>query len=224
MSALVVGIVCAIATGVALFAWFRRSKTDQAQPESDSFSPNYASITSGDLRESARLAELQIKEAGEATATLEKKAVLLITLCIALLAYLGPKEFNTKETAYALHDVIRVAAFVFVALSAIVAAKVVDLGGQGVAGLSPKRIAYYSQYYANQPMDLALRYTLEKYQGFIDKAEDVHTKKSIIFKKAKDLLLYGIAGTLGWVGAELFVLFKPYLAEVIANIRAYIGQ
>ena len=225
MNALAFGVVCAAATGVALFWWFRRSKTDQAKPESDSFSPNYEFIESGDLRESARLAELQIKEADEATTTLEKKAVLLITLCIALLAYLVPKDFGERDAAYALHDIIRAAAFLFAALSATIAAKVVDLGGRGVAGLGPKRIAYYAQYYpGKQPMDLALRYTLEKYQGIIDRAAIVHTNKVIVFKQAKDCLLYGIACTSGWVSAEVFVLFEPCLAETIAKCLAHIGQ
>ena len=234
MGALAFGIVCAIATGVALFGWFRGAlfgwfhlpQAGETKPAPEKFVPDYAHITdSNHLRESARLAELQIKEAREATEALEKKAVLLITLCIAVLTYLGAKEFGEKDAAYAPHDIIRVAAFVFAAVSAAIAARVVDLGWQGVAGLSPKRIAYYAQYYSDKkPMDLALRYTLEKYQDIIDKAEDMHTKKVAMFLKAKNCLLCGIAGSLGWMGAELFVLFEPHLAETIAKFLARIGQ
>ena len=199
MSALVVGIVCAIVTGVALFGWFRRTEKDAP----DLFSPDYVFITDPEhLRESVRLAELKIKEINEATATLEKKAVLLITLCALLLTYLGAQEY-----ANAAYEFIKGAAFVFLTISAVIAAKAVEFGRQGAAGLNPEIFAHYAKNYNDRALELAHRYLLDKYQSIINKADNMHKEKSKIFRNAKVFLIIGFSLALAWIIADFSAAF-----------------
>ena len=199
MGALVFGIVCAAATGVALFLWFGPPKKETLV----SFSHENIPVENLEhLRESARLAELQIKEFNEATATLEKKAVLLITLCAALLAYVGAADFNHSQ-----HEFIRGAAFVFLIVSAVVGAKVVDLGRQGMAGLTPAISEHYAEHAGGEATALMLRFTLDKYQSIINNADETHKEKSRIFRIAKVFLIIGFSCALAWTVADFSVTF-----------------
>lgn len=198
MGALAFGVVCAVAFTAALFVGFRRPQEN----EPDSFSHKNVFITEPEhLRESVRLAELLIKEISEATATLEKKAVLLITLCAALLAYLG-----ARDIAYAPYEAIRGAAFLALIISALIAAKAMDLRRQSVAGLHLAMCEYYAkEAKPDEALPLSLRYALDKYRFIINEAEAMHREKSKMFNKAKSCLIVGIALTLAWTAAWVVI-------------------
>lgn len=190
-----VGASVAIALTCALLLIFRRPQATENAAQK--LKPgDITQITKpDDLRESARLAELRIKELSDAVTTVEKKSIQLIALCLALLGYLA---VNHGDSAYA---IIKLPALVSLFIAGFWGFKAAYLGTHGTMGFNPDSFARCINKGGDASCEV-LHCVLKKYQKAIEQINETQKSKVRDVKKAKPFLVIGISFTLGWLIAD----------------------
>lgn len=149
------------------------------------------------LRASMHLAELKAKEITIAVEAVERKAVQLIALCITLLGYVAAYDIGLHW-----HELLRIPASLFLAISAIYCFKAADLRTHGLMGLTPIVSAFFAKYPPGQATQGTLRHALNNYMPIIKKGHETQADKAEDLGKAKRWLLWGVAFYLGWILSE----------------------
>ncbi len=154
------------------------------------------------LQEALRLAELRLEEQSITLTLQEKKAVLVVTLCIAVIGYLltstGEIEkvteifnniFQTKFGDLWISLIFKILPSLFLAFAMIYGIRSLSLMNLGTRGASP---GYSMSDYFGHDLNKLARGLLEDYNDRIKKNQKMldHKKKEMI--KARKWLYFGI--------------------------------
>jgi len=156
------------------------------------------------LQEVIRLAELEIKEQSDTLVATEKKAILLLTLHIAIIGYL----LSTSAPGNSLAAMLEMAITFILMASTLIGMVVLYPSDFGVAGINPK-------------------YSMDEYFGgnfnrMADRLKDLYEERIVfnydqLAKKGRLLDWSKTIGLIGSVSAFLWSIFSKY-SEVISRL------
>lgn len=202
ITATLVGALVAVVLTCVLFRAFPKSNAPKNTNPPAEIGDDKELENSGHLPEGVRLAELRIKELDDAVMTVEKKAVQLIILCVALLGYLASNRLELH-----LYALLKILAFASLFVSGVYGFMTTDLGKHKSAGLSPVRFLYAIEKDGYEKMLVILMGT---YQKAIEQKLETQEGKAERLRRAKPWIIFGVACLMGWLVADnLFAYLSP---------------